>query len=180
MNFIPFSVFLELFPTWEKKDTSTRMLEITDFLHNQVEIKVKKQTWSLQEFSYFAELYQHSNYILFSAWIEEHKHLQSLLLGDKIAFSDFKIAKFNENLLFPDFKRFISPFLVSKLKLHVQEEKNLFLVFSYLPLLNEEQANYFQEIGGNFLHEEQGRFKTLISSATNQTDFNREIVLLIF
>jgi hypothetical protein len=179
MNFIPFSFYKSLFPAWEKNTSVERKNEWNDFLASNPALKLNSAFISVQDFIYFAELYDDSTFVLYSSWIEEHKNVLSLLIENKLLECDFKFSKFSENLLFREFKSFLSPFLFQALKPFNREEKHCYFVFSYIPLLLENHAIPIQEEGEKHLQNQLMRFRSVCAQLSNQTDFNREIVTFL-
>ncbi|MCE3296798.1 MAG: hypothetical protein K0R65_2512 [Crocinitomicaceae bacterium] len=114
--------------------------------------------------------------IVFDQWINSSPGLSKLLLEETLTRNDFG-DKLDQHLLFPAFKRFITPFLVPELKRFLDQNtgKHQFNAASYLPLMDEQGQFIIQDQLLRQFSSDWQLLQNELETVSSEADFNEKI-----
>ncbi len=101
-------------------------------------IRVGGKNVSLEDAKAFLDTLHHAGIIVYDQWILQYSGLKNLLIGNTLSKNNFDPKIILEHRLFPDFARFITPFLLPAMLKNLQgaEDKNFLVIAGYIHLLD--------------------------------------------
>lgn len=135
------------------------------------EYKIGDQSYTISEIMQFLSSLNDKQIVFFD-WVEQHKALQSLLLGGfpKTTFND--IYRWKEHRLFPEFQSFLLPFLQNTLLKYRQEKsiEKLGIVFSFMTLLPADERMIIEQELFKSIQDRINRNRESLSSAKTENE----------
>lgn len=104
---------------------------------------------------YHIDALQNDSCVVFHQWINQSQNLKNILLNKELKPCDFRQQIVAEHFLFPDFRKFVSPFLSNALLTRLQSNsvETYMLAASYLSLLSDADQNLVQQQVEKMLNE---------------------------
>jgi hypothetical protein len=118
----------------------------TKYFENHRFIYGEKQ-FSEVEFIALLQTISSEKLIVFDQWIQENKVLYHLLTKESFELNNFDIDSLKNHFLFPDFKRFLSPYLIPILVKNCDHKtlNELLIVSSFIKLLDKNASPILQD-----------------------------------
>lgn len=110
-------------------------------------LQVKGKTVEFEQLRSFIAVLDHPGIVVFDQWIMQFSGLRQVLLDGSLSKNNFDPKIILEHRLFPDFSRFVSPFLLPRLleKTASGEDVNMLFAATYINLLDNDAQLILQD-----------------------------------